>query len=135
MNVRAQSNSLQVALDTSGSVLSLLCAAHCLLLPALIALLPSLSLKWLMQGWVHILLLGLVFPVATFALVRGYQNHKQQWILYTGGAGLLLLLVAVLWGHALHAEAALTLVGSLLLVASHFGNFRACRKYCAPANA
>lgn len=134
MRTRAQSNNLQTALDTSGSVLSLLCAAHCVLLPALIALLPSLGLKWLMQGWVHLLLLGLVFPIASFALVRGYQNHKQSWILYTGGAGLALLLVAVIWGHALHAESAMTVAGSLLLVASHAGNYRECRKACAPAD-
>lgn len=69
---RGETDSTQVALDSSGTILSLLCAAHCLLLPVLIAMLPSLGLQWLAQGWVHITLLVLVVPVALIALTRGY---------------------------------------------------------------
>lgn len=120
----------QWVLDSSGTVLSMLCAMHCLLLPLVITWLPSLGLAWLSQGWVHLLLLGMVVPVFVMAMLRGTREHGQTWVLLPGVAGLASLLAAVVWGHALHMEGALTLVGSLLLTASHAANIVSCRQHC-----
>jgi len=120
----------QMTLDTSGAALSLLCALHCLLLPTLITLAPSLKLGWLAQGWVHITILVLVVPVVIAALWRGYSQHKDYTALVVGGLGLLSLVAAVVVGHALHIEGTLTLIGSIMLIAAHTINYIMCRKHC-----
>ena len=85
-------------LDRFGAVGSLACAAHCALLPVLIAVLPSLGLAvWLSDGVeagfvVFASLLGL------FSLVWGYRRHRAMRAL-----GLLLPGLAILWFGVLYA--------------------------------
>lgn len=112
-------------LDTLGGSLSFACALHCLALPVLLIFWPSL--KWMTSEWVHQLLLLCLVPVAAYALISGYRKHHQGVVLLLGGAGLVNLVVAVLWGHALHLETPLTVVGSLALVAAHVINIRQCQ--------
>jgi len=93
-------------LDRLGAYGSLVCAAHCALLPVLIAVLPSLGLASLAgdsfeRGFVvFATLLGL------FSVVWGYRRHRAVRAL-----GLLVPGLALLWTGALYPP----LHGSLLL--------------------
>lgn len=122
MNVRQSS-----LLDRLGATGSLLCAIHCALLPALIALLPSLGIAaWLDDGFergfvAFATLLGL------FTIAWGYRRHRAVralWLLLPG--------LAALWlgsGYAPLHEAvvphaiAMTLGGTLVGLA-HLANLR-----------
>lgn len=114
-------------LDRFGAAGSLACAAHCALLPLLIAALPSLGVAvWLGDGLefgfvVFASLLGL------FSLAWGYRRHRALRAL-----GLLLPGLAVLWLGVLYAPlhesvvphaVAMTLGGTLVGI-GHLVNLR-----------
>ena len=119
------------SLDLSGTVLSVLCMAHCLVLPLLVSVLPTLRLEALSHEWLHQGLLLLVIPVVAFAVFRGYQHHGRRRVPVLGIIGVAALLVGGLWGHDLHLETPLTVVGSVFLVTTHLINARSCRDECA----
>ena len=113
--------------DRLGAAASLLCAIHCALLPAAIALLPSLGIAaWLGEGveeWfvVFATLLGLA------SLAVGYRRHRAVRAL-----GLLLPGLGLLWLGVLYAPLhqsllphaiAMTIGGSLVGL-GHLANLR-----------
>ena len=129
--MRDQINILQPVADKGAIGLSLLCAAHCLALPLIITLLPSLAAYGLADEALHTWIILAVIPLSTFALTMGCKRHREFSVLYTGCTGLLLLCLAPLLGHELLGEAGekgLTLAGAALIAASHIKNFRLCRK-------
>lgn len=118
--------------DYAGIAASMLCLAHCLAMPLLLAVFPLLG----MQGEHHdlhdVLLLGVTAPVL-LALVPGWLAHRDPAPLVLGLAGLGVLLVAVLYlGPAFGqgAETALAVLSSVLLIAAHRRNHRFCKACC-----
>ena len=114
-------------LDRFGAAGSLACAAHCALLPLLIAALPSLGLAmWLSDG----LELGFVVfasLLGVFSLLWGYRRHRALRALGLLLPGLLVLWLAVLYAP-LHASVvphavAMTLGGTLVGL-GHLVNLR-----------
>lgn len=114
-------------LDRFGAVGSLVCAAHCALLPVLIALLPALGVSgWLSQGFefgfvLFATLLGL------FSLVWGYRRHRALRALSLLLPGLGILWLGVLF-RPLHESVvphavAMTLGGTLVGL-GHLVNLR-----------
>lgn len=86
-----QGHFTQKTADITGAVLSQLCLVHCLLLPVLMGVLPSLSCEFLGETF-HVLVLSLATPVAAFALQQGYRKHGS-----TRPAAFGLAALAVLW--------------------------------------
>lgn len=122
MNVRPPS-----LLDRLGATGSLLCAIHCALLPALIALLPSLGIAaWLDNGFergfvVFATLLGL------FTIVWGYRRHHAVRALWLLLPGLSLLWLATGYGplhHAVVPHAIAMTLGGTLVGLAHLANLR-----------
>ncbi len=114
-------------IDRFGAVGSLVCAAHCALLPLLIAALPSLGLA----GWVGDGFEGVFVVFATllgiFSLVWGYRRHRALRALSLLLPGLAILWLAVLY-PALHQSVvphavAMTLGGTLVGL-GHLVNLR-----------
>jgi hypothetical protein len=114
-------------LDRFGAVGSLVCAAHCALLPVLIALLPALGVAgWLSQGFefgfvLFATLLGL------FSLIWGYRRHRALRALSLLLPGLAILWLGVLF-RPLHESVvphavAMTLGGTLVGL-GHLVNLR-----------
>ena len=132
--MRDQINTLQPAADKAAIGLSLLCAVHCLVLPLVIALLPTLAAYGLADEAFHTWVVLAVIPLSAFALTMGCKKHRQKSVLYTGLMGLFLLCLTPLLGHELLGETgekALTLAGAALIAASHIKNFRLCRNETA----
>lgn len=129
--MRNQIHNLQPAADKAAISLSLLCAAHCLALPLVIALLPPLTAVGLADEAFHTWIVVAVIPLSALALTLGCNRHRQLGVLYIGLLGLLLLCLAALLGHEALGEAGekvLTLAGAVLIAVSHFRNYLLCQK-------
>ena len=111
--------------------LSLICAIHCLALPLLLIILPSMIALQLDNEVFHTLIIITVLPVSIFALTLGYKQHKSNWLLMLGLTGLLLLVIAVILGEETtgeFGEKLLTVLGASLVAAGHLWNFRLCQQ-------
>ncbi|MGB1139980.1 MAG: MerC domain-containing protein [Halioglobus sp.] len=131
---RDYSSTLQPLADRAAIGLSLLCVVHCLALPVLLVMLPSLAGLGLDDDRFHTWLVVVVIPLSAFALTLGCARHRNMNILYTGVAGLVVLCLAPLLGHDMlgeMGERALTLAGAGLIALSHVRNFRLCRNGAA----
>ena len=114
-------------LDRIGATGSLVCAAHCALLPLLIALLPSLGIAtWLGDGFEF----GFVVFATLFGfaiLTWSYRRHRTLRAL-----ALLLPGLAALWAgilvaplhHALVPHAVVMTFGGTLVGLAHLANLR-----------
>ena len=121
---------IQAIADKSAISLSLLCALHCLLLPAAIVLYPS-TLGFLPgDESVHFVLLFVVIPISAYALIKGGKVHKSRKVFITGISGLLALVAAVVLGHDIvgeFGEKILTVLGSIIVIIAHIKNHLICR--------
>lgn len=111
--------------------LSVLCAIHCLALPLLVVILPSIVALQLENEAFHYWMLLAVVPTSAYALSMGCREHKHYRLLAIGGLGLLCLFAAVLIGETMLGESGekvLTLIGVSIVAFGHFRNFRLCRE-------
>ncbi len=121
----------QFFLDKAAIALSALCAFHCLALPILIGVLPSIGALGLGDEMFHKVLLFAVIPLSIVALWLGCQKHKSYVVVLFGGVGLLLMIFAATLGHDLTGEVgekALTFIGASLIAFGHWRNYRLCRE-------
>lgn len=121
-------------LDRLGAWGSLLCAVHCALLPALLALLPSLGVALLGGDRVELGFVVFATALGVFSLAWGYRRHGRARALGLLLPGLALLWAAVLhgplhhsvWPHALAMTAGGTLVGLAHLANLRLHHARSC---------
>lgn len=107
-------------IERAASWLGIACAVHCLVMPALLALLPLLGASsFQFDEGVELLLNALVIVSAVAAAAWGYRRHRDARFL----AGTALGLTAYLAGHALEPRwygVAAAVLGALVLAASSF---------------
>ena len=110
--------------------LSLLCVLHCVALPVSLLLLPSIAALNIDNESFHFGMMLAILPTSIYALSRGYQQHRQHLVPAFIIAGLLLLMVAIVFHEAVgeQGEIFLTLSGSVLIATGHYGNFNLCQK-------
>lgn len=123
-------HTLQPLADRTAIGLSLLCAAHCLLVPLSAALLPSIAALGLADEAFHTWMVIVVIPLSTFALILGCRKHRRPGVLLVGALGLACLCLTPLLGHATlgqWGERLMTLTGALLIAISHVRNYLLCR--------
>ena len=121
-----QDHTTQKIADIAGALFSQLCLVHCLLLPILLALVPSLSLGGIFQGETfHLAALLLTTPVVVFALRTGLARHGSTRPSALGYAALaflwLVFLGEELIGHDL--VAAFNVTGGFLMAWAHWQNW------------
>jgi hypothetical protein len=110
--------------------LSMLCAIHCLVLPLLLVALPNLAALHLQNEAFHTWTLVAVIPTSIYALTMGCKKHQRYHLFFWGLSGLLLMVLAVTFGHDIGGEAGekgLTLLGAIFVVIAHWGNFKHCK--------
>ncbi|MEC9392236.1 MAG: MerC domain-containing protein [Pseudomonadota bacterium] len=118
-------------IDTLAISLSFLCVVHCLFIPSFIILAPSFLAFSFNNELIHYLILVLAIPISLYALISGYKVHKKISFLFLGLLGLSILLLAVIYGEIIFGEfgeKGLTLLGSIIVVFSHFKNLKVCRE-------
>lgn len=119
----------QSALDFSGIGISILCLAHCLILPVLAvaapALMPHALEPFFEDQAVHLLLFIAAAPIAIGGLLWGAQISGASWpIIAAAGVGLFLMLIGATHLVSQPVEIGLTVVGVTLLAGAHFVNWR-----------
>ena len=119
----------RIGLDRTAVLLSAACAAHCILLPPLIVLLPVFAQQLLETTAFHAVMLGLVAPVSSVALALGVANHRRVGVAVAGAIGLTILIAAAIGAEALGetGERALTSLGSGVVALTHIANLRRAR--------
>lgn len=115
-------------LDKLGISASVLCLIHCLALPVLIPLVPTLGLFG--HDEVHLMLLAPIVALAGFGILPGYLRHRSYAVLFAAMIGVLLCSAAVgaevFFGlHSL--DVPLTIAGGLCLAGAHLTNLRLSR--------
>src|SRR4028118_1659554 len=79
------------ALDSAGMTASLLCAAHCALLPIIVTLLPLVGLGFLAHEATEWMLLALAAALGISSLCLGFRRHRSRRALVILSIGLALL--------------------------------------------
>ena len=119
-------NKLLNAGDKIAIGLSFMCVLHCIALPFILILLPTVtSLLALSDERFHLWLVFAVIPISVFAIVSGYLHHKFSIVLLISAIGLALLISAVMLEHDVlgeKGEIILTLLGSGLVACGHIVN-------------
>lgn len=120
--------------------LSVACTLHCLFVPILLLLFPTITGNLFISEQVHKALLLVAVPISFFALSSGCQVHRKVLIGATGAVGLLVLTGSAFFGHEVfeglplgeYGERAATLMGTALMIYSHLKNLKLCRenKHC-----
>lgn len=131
----------QAVTDKFAIGLSMMCAIHCLALPFLLALLPSLAALQLDNEAFHLWMVVAVLPTSIYALTLGCKQHKRYRLLILSAIGLAMLFMGLLLGEAIIGEAGekiLSVTGAGFVAVGHWFNYRLCRiqkhKDCACPN-
>lgn len=111
--------------------ISLMCLAHCLLMPVLLVILPSTQVLLIAGENTHLWLVCMVIPSSLFALGIGCKQHSHLSFMMIGLCGLGFLILG-LWveliGLQHHWEQAFTMVGALFIAFAHVRNFQMCHR-------
>lgn len=120
----------QAVTDKFAIGLSLMCAIHCLTIPLLLAMLPSMAALQLDNEAFHLWMIVAVLPTSLYALTLGCKQHKRYRLLILGSIGLALLVLALVLGEARIGEVGekvLTALGAGFVAVGHWFNYRLCR--------
>lgn len=120
---------IQVMTDKLAIGLSAMCTIHCLVLPVLLVLLPSMSALGLDNEEFHLWMLFAVVPSSVYALTLGCKQHKHYRLFIYGFIGLTLLISAVLLEHYIGetGEKLMTVLGSCFVAFGHLSNYKLCQ--------
>ena len=125
--------SYQMGADKFSITLSVVCAFHCLILPVLITLAPTLAALNLDDERFHFWMVVAVLPISVYGLTLGCKKHKRYQLLFLGFVGLSLLISALLLEDQLDVlnssvinEKSMTLLGAIFLATGHWLNYRLC---------
>ena len=117
--------------DKTAISLSMICLAHCLLLPSFLVILSGYITLSYDNEFIHYLLLFIAIPVSIYALITGAKNHSNFTFLVMGIVGIISLIFAVtvgveLWDES--GEIVFTIIGASLVAFSHYKNYKLCRE-------
>ena len=113
---------------------SLLCLIHCLALPAVVLLLPTLGVFLAVPEEFHLWALGVAVPTSILALTTGYRRHRWLTPTLIVAPGIILLALGALVAPSEWLETALTVPGAILLALGHALNWRALRHAATAIN-
>lgn len=117
----------QPLLDGLAIGASAICLVHCLVLPALLVLVPTLGAVLSLPEEFHLWALIFAVPTSALALASGYRRHRLLRPVAIAGVGLGLLALGVLAAPTEWVETALTVPGAVALAIGHALNWRATR--------
>ena len=81
--------------DKLSICLSVCCILHCIALPFLILLIPSVASFWINDESVHIVLVLLAIPISLFAMGVSLRKHHNYKCIALAAVGLALLVLAI----------------------------------------
>ena len=113
-------------MDRIGIWTSGLCALHCLLLPALLPVIPFLGATIFAEAWFEKTILSLSMIIGFWALLTGfYRYHRQLYPIYSLLMGGLIYWNKDMFGH--DYEPYTVAIGAVLIAAAHVVNMKLCK--------
>lgn len=111
--------------DLAGAVLSQLCLVHCLILPIVLSLAPSIGTGFFGDEMFHVLALLVTTPVALWALRQGVLRHGSSRPSALGISALCMLWLVFLFEEFLGHDivAAFNVTGGFLMAWAHWQNW------------
>jgi hypothetical protein len=103
---------------------SILCIVHCLALPLVVALFPTLAQFADAPESAHLVLYLVAVPISGWAMVGGFRRHGLVLPMAWAAVGLGLMGVGALAGLTYLLETGITVAGSLALAFAHLINWR-----------
>ena len=116
--------------DRIGMGLSGVCVVHCLLAPVVLSLLPLFPVGEAFHAWMHPVFAVVLVPTTGLAFRSAWRKHRDWKVLSLLAVGLPVILAAGVVGHEAPGaltETSITVVGSMLLIAGHWRNWRLTR--------
>ena len=115
--------------DRLGAALSGLCAIHCVAGMVILALYPGYLALANSEGWVHLLFLIMILPVALVSLAFQYQKHRNTTPIVFAAVGIVFLLLGLQGHHVadVHGYEYFNLIGSALMIVAH--SYEPIRRY------
>ncbi len=113
--------------DVFGILTAAVCLVHCLALPVLLSLLPSMAFIEAGHDVTHYLLITWVVLFCLFSIIPGYRKHGQKTVLLLMFVGLIMVLTATFHqflGLDTSCEIPLITMGNFLVMAAHMFNRR-----------
>lgn len=108
-------------LDKIGICVSVLCAAHCALLPLVITLLPLIGFKFLANEYFELAIIATSLLIGYTSLRGSYRKHYNMRPLIIITQGFIVIFIGKLL-VASHYEWLFLTVGGLLIATAHFYN-------------
>lgn len=122
---------IQAIADKAAISLSVICTLHCLALPLVVILIPSLAVFHLEDEASHLWMLAAVVPTSLYALTMGCKKHKKFGVMAFAVVGLVVLIATVLLGHNILGEAGektLLATGAIIIALGHLKNYQLCKR-------
>ncbi|MCY7295382.1 MerC domain-containing protein [Alteromonas sp. a30] len=114
-------------LDKFGIWASSLCAAHCLLLPVLLPLIPLMSASFVAQDWFERSILIISLIAGFWAVFSGfYRYHKQVYPIVSIALGGMIYWNKDVFGETY--EPFTIAVGAMLIIFAHVANLKLCQR-------
>jgi len=120
----------QKVLDCVAIGASTACLVHCLLLPLLILLVPTLAAFLTLPESFHLGAVIFAVPTSILALAVGYRQHRWSAPLLIVLPGIMLLATGALAVSEEWVETTLTVAGGTILALGHALNWRATSRTC-----
>lgn len=117
-------------LSKFGGWISLLCAAHCMMSPILLGLIPVIHAESPLVEQIETGLIVVSILIGVIAVAAGYREHRRRSVVTLLVVSLLLLAASRLLGVEAW-EAPLVVGGAVLMAVTQFRNFRLQRNCCA----
>jgi len=124
---------IQSALDKAAVGVSLVCSVHCLVLPVILSVLPTISALAAFEEHFHGALLYFILPTSVLALYLGCRKHGSRKVMLAGLSGVSVIWFGGVFGHDFlseELERGLSIVGSVLIAYSHYMNHKLCKHDC-----
>lgn len=119
----------QAITDKLAIGLSLLCTIHCLALPLILVLLPSMVALQPDNEAFHAWMVVAVLPSSIYALTLGCKLHQRYGLFIIGAFGLMLLVLGLVLGEERIGETTekiITVLGASFVAVGHWFNYRLC---------
>jgi hypothetical protein len=116
---------LRVNWDALGITASVACAIHCAVLPLFASVVPLFGVNIIHNMTFEVVMVAIAVLIGSYSFYHGFRRHHHSWLpfsIFLAGITLLVLKLFVV-----HYETWLLIPAVLLIVTSHFLNYRMCR--------
>lgn len=133
MNTQSSTTSrLKTALEILSVVGPIICLIDCVVIPAVLMVLPLVGIKQIFHGISDQILLLLVLMICAPTITSGFIKHKKISVMIFMAIGFTLMFCASFAGHALDEglHVILTSLGSVFLIKANWDNRQFSKDKC-----